>query len=346
MPNPLELSSLETTTFNHLSQELTPTISLGSKLAAAFADILSKRATDDTHLGVIDGLLESLAARIASGTPINAIAAGATLTLLGAVSHEEKVTIGTDIYEFLADAAQSKSNESNIAVNIVTKTTKSSGTLTIDTQPLSGDKFTIGEKIYTLVPVGTNTADGEVSIGANLAGAQTAIVAAVNGTDGVNEPHPLVTISAFANNVATITALIGGTSGDTIATTETFTAVSNIFGAVALGSGADCSAADAVTALVTAITASDTQGVSATDGANDTVVLSADIKGTIGNAIVIATDAANGSFGEGNTTLEGGVDGTIGLALSILIDDTNLYICLQENTISGANWKKITLGTL
>lgn len=346
MPNPLELSSLERTTFNHVSQSLDPRISLGDKLTAAFADISAKRATDDGHFSVVDALLARLAAKISAGIPVNAVAASLTITLDGAV-HGDKVIInnpavnGSDVYEFLADVAQVKSDPGNIAVNIISKTTKSSGTLTIDTQPVSGDKITIGEKTYTFVPVGTDTADGEISIESSLATAQAAIVTAINGTDGVNEPHPLVTISEFVANVATITALIGGVSGDEIATTETLTAVSNIFGGRTLGSGADCSDVDTVAALVEAINLSDTQGVSAVDGGEASCTFASDSRGGSGNSITISGDI----IGEG-AHLATGVDGTVGSALSILVDETNLYICLEDNAVNDANWRKIALETL
>ena len=112
---------------------------------------------------------------------------------------------------------------------------KAVGTLTVDTQPTIGDTFTIGGIVYTFVAVVDANAEGEVSIGANVAGAKLAIVAAINGTDGFNNPHPAVTASAFSGDVATLTARIPGEAGDAIATTETFTAGTNIFNATTLG---------------------------------------------------------------------------------------------------------------
>ena len=299
----------------------------------------------------IQEIIATLKKETTPGTPVNAVNAKETLTISGVVIHGETVTInnpavaGSDVYEFLADAAQSKSDPANKVVDITTYTTKSSGSLTVDAQPTSGDKMVIGEKEYTFVPVGTANADGEISIGADLAGAQAAIVAAINGTDGVNDPHPLVRASVFAANVSTITALIGGISGDTIATTETFTAATNIFGGETLGSGADCSAANAVSALVGAITAADTQGVGAADGAGDTVVLTADVAGAIGNAIVIGETMRNGAFTEGAVLLSGGVDGTVGLVDETMIDANYEYRCVADNTTSGKNWRRISLGS-
>ena len=311
---------------------------------------LSIRSNAAVKLGdIIAGIL---GLQCSSGTPVNDISAKATLNVTGVVVDGETVTIdnptkvGTDVYEFLADTAQTKSAPTNIPVNITASTTKSSGTLTMDTQPTSGDTVTIGTKVYTFVPVGTDTADGEVSRGANLAGAQAALVAAINGSDGVSTPHPLVTAAAFAGNASVITAKVGGVAGNSIATTETFTAASNVFAATTLGSGANCSAANAITALVAAITAADTQGVGAEDGTGDTVVLTADVGGPAGNDIAISKSMTNGAFAESATKLAGGVNGTPSDGIEIMVDTTNLYICLAANPLTGKNWRKIQLSSL
>lgn len=284
------------------------------------------------------------------GTPVNAVNARIVLNAEGVVVHGETLTInnpeadGADVYEFLADAAQVPSDESHIPVNIAANAVKAFINLTVDIQPTSGDKMTIGTKVYTFVPVGTDTADGEISIGADLAEAQANIVAAINGTDGVNTPHPEVVIGAFALNVAIVTALIGGVAGNAIATTETFSAETNVFADDTLGSGADCVAANAITALVAAITASDTQGVGAADGTGDTVVFTADVAGVIGNAIAIAEDMGTGSFAGAAVALAGGINGTVGEVDETMIDASYIYRCVSANTISGKNWRRISLG--
>lgn len=111
----------------------------------------------------------------------------------------------------------------------------SQGTLTMDTQPTAGDTMTIGTKVYTFTADGTAAADGEIDVGADLADAKTLVVAAINGTDGINTAHTLVTAAAFATNDMVITAKTKGVAGDLIATTETFTAGTNVFDAATLG---------------------------------------------------------------------------------------------------------------
>lgn len=307
------------------------------------------QAAKNAELGtVVNDLITGLNNVIVEGTPVNAVNATATLTFNSVVTDGETINIwmnsdtpGGDTYEFCADAAQSVSAPGNIPVNIEANTTKASVVLTIDTQPTAGDTMTIGTKKYTFVAVGADDADGEISVGAGAAEAKTNIVAAINGTDGHNTPHPEVTAAAFNSNNCTITALVGGTDGNGIASTETYTANGNVFATAKLANGADCTAANAITALVAAITASDTQGVGAVDGAGDTIVLTADVAGVAGNLIEIQETLVNGSI---PGLLSGGVDGTVAAENAMMRDASYLYVCVAANTVSGKNWRRISLG--
>lgn len=284
-----------------------------------------------------------LCSNIPEGTAVNAVNATKTLTISGVVIDGETVTIGDDVYEFAADVTLSV-GAGNIAVNINPATVKASDGLTMATNPTPGDTMTIGTKIFTFVPNGTANADGEIDVETLLADTQANVVAAIRGTDH-NDPHPLVTCDeAFLADVLAITALVGGAAGNNIATTETFTAETNVFSAVKLANGTDCSAADAVTALVAAITASDTQGVGAVDGENNTVVLTADVAGVVGNAIAIAETMANGAFAGAATALSGGIDGTVGELNATLLDSSYLYVAIAENTVADKNWRRISVG--
>lgn len=322
-----KLTDRELKVFNNLSRVLNPNVLLGDKIAELIDTITT------------------------TGTPVNAVNATATLAVSGVVIHGETVAIhnpkiiNRDLYEFLADDAQTTSTPDAIGVDITAYANKAVGTLTIDTQPTSGDKMTIGEKEYTFVPVGTDTADGEISIGIDLATAQAAIVAAINGDDAVNVAHPLVVAGDFADDDCIISALIGGTAGNAIDTISEFTAETNEFAAITLLTGSDCSAANAITALVTAIEDFDTQGVGAVDGTGDTVVLTADTAGHDGNYIAIDTNMENGSFRDAADFLSGGVNGTIGSTHKMVIGTTYLYVCIADNTVSGKNWRRISLGS-
>lgn len=109
------------------------------------------------------------------------------------------------------------------------------GTLTLDTLPTAGDTMTIGATTYTFEAGTTPSAVGKIPLGAGLAYCQDNIVAAINGTDNVNTANAYVTIADFATDAAILTAIVPGTNGNTIVTTETFTAATNIFDGPTLG---------------------------------------------------------------------------------------------------------------
>jgi len=127
------------------------------------------------------------------------------------------------------------------------------GTLTMDTQPSDGDTYTIGSKTYTFQTTLTDV-DGNVNIGGTLAQAKLNLVAAIDlsgvaGTDYATSmtAHTEVSVAAFSGDDAVITALVAGESGNSIATTETFTAGTNVFDGATLGSTTlGVSAADAL----------------------------------------------------------------------------------------------------
>jgi hypothetical protein len=314
-----DLTATELKVMNNVTNEQSQSVDLGTKLQE-----------------IIDSL-------VSSGTPVNAVNATGTLTLTGVVIHAEKVLVGEQIYEFLTTASQTPTAPGNIPVDIESHTTKASRNLTIDTQPTSGDTMTIGTKVYTFVPVGTDTADGEISIGADKAGAQANIVDAINGNDEFNVAHPLVIAGDFANDICVVEALVGGTVGNSIATTETFDAGTNVFAGVTLTGGTNCSAANADGVLISTINDNDTEGVEASQGTGTTVVLTADVAGVAANEIITGTAMANGSFGAAH--LAGGVNGTVGAAGAMLYDTSYLYVASAANLVSGKNWRRITLGS-
>lgn len=153
------------------------------------------------------------------------------------------------------------------------------GTLTLATQPTAGDTMTIGTTVYTFTADGTADAAGEIDVGADLADAKTLVIAAINGTDSINTAHPTVSAGTFTVNALPLTARTKGLAGSSIATTETFNAVGNVFNATTLGATTE------------------------------------------------------------------GVNGTIGVAGRQYIDDSYLYIALQNNTISDNYWRRVSLGS-
>ncbi len=113
------------------------------------------------------------------------------------------------------------------------------GELTLATNPAADDTMTIGTKVYTFKAAAE--VDGDIAIGTLVTDTQANIVAAINGT-GVGQvctAHPQVICGEFEANVAEITSIVKGVAGDVIATTETFVAEGNVFGAETLEGGVD-----------------------------------------------------------------------------------------------------------
>lgn len=233
--------------------------------------------------------------------------------------------------------------EGHIAIPVYDISTPAAGTLTMAVQPTAGDTITLGEKTYIFVLNWTDTADGEVSIGADLAGAQAALVAAVNGTDEFNSQNEDVKMEAFVADVATLEAIVAGVYGNTITTTSTFTSASNLFSGLTLINGADCSTADALTAIAAAVTDNDTQGVAAAVHATEDIVTFSAL-GEEANAIEVSTTMLNASFPVDTTSLSGGVNATESDTVRLMVDENYLYVCTAPNTIAGTNWRRISLG--
>jgi hypothetical protein len=118
---------------------------------------------------------------------------------------------------------------------------KAQGTLTMDTNPTDADTMTVGAKVYTFETTLTDV-DGNIKIGATLADTKANVVAAfdLSGTAGTDyalsmTAHPSVDVAAFSGDDMILTAHVAGTGGNSIATTETFIAVTNIFDGTTLG---------------------------------------------------------------------------------------------------------------
>ena len=142
------------------------------------------------------------------------------------------------VFKLTFDAQQTGDLDYNNAPNV---SVAAEGSLTMDTQPTDGDTYTLDAKTYTFQTTLTNV-DGNVNIGGSLAQAQANLVAAIDlsgsaGTDYATlmTAHTTVDVAAFATDIAVITAQTVGKAGNSIATTETFAAGTNIFDAGTLG---------------------------------------------------------------------------------------------------------------
>jgi len=242
--------------------------------------------------------------------------AAALLTLTGVVKDTQTFTLGSRVMEFdTHDAATITAGR--LRVDISSYATKAQGTLTLALQPSALETMTIGTRTYVWVASGTANAPGEISVGANLAAAKLNAVAAINGTDGFNTANSLVSAAAFSGDDCVLTALAGGTDGDSIVTTENMAGSGNEFDGTTLGTttaGADCTAANACTAIIAAVNADTVAAgkvAGAAAGGGTTVAFTALTAGADGNSLASTETMANGSFG--GAVFSGGADALDGL---------------------------------
>lgn len=103
-------------------------------------------------------------------------------------------------------------------------------------------------------------------------------------------------------------------------------------------------AANACTALISTIGGNSSSVVTIAAGTGTSVVVTAKVAGAAANSITTTTTCTNGSWGA--ATLASGVDGTVASNASVWGMDSNyVYFVVAANTISGKNWRRISLGS-
>lgn len=109
------------------------------------------------------------------------------------------------------------------------------GTLDMADAGDAADEFTVEDTTYVLAAADPGA--GEVLVGASATLTATNIVAAINGTDGINTANPYVTAALSGADVV-ITAIEPGTAPNAYTTTYTASDDSaNDFDAATLGGG-------------------------------------------------------------------------------------------------------------
>ncbi len=132
---------------------------------------------------------------------------------------------------------------------------KAQGKLTLPNQPSVGETITLGTKTYSFVASLVTNTDGQIVIGANAAATRANIMAAVNLSGLPGSQYATATslngdveVTSISGNDIIFTAKVGGTAGNSIASTSTLVAP-NVFDAATLGTyraGAAVSDADSV----------------------------------------------------------------------------------------------------
>lgn len=85
--------------------------------------------------------------------------------------------------------------------------------------------------------------------------------------------------------------------------------------------------------------------VTATTNTNSTQVIEYVTAGVIGNGEVALSDTlTDGAWGD--TTLAGGVDGTVGVQGQQYVGASYIYTAIADNTIADKNWRRVSLGSV
>lgn len=132
----------------------------------------------------------------------------------------------------------------------VTAYVAATGALSLNSNPIAGDTVTTGTKTYTFTsPLGSN--DGDVLIGVDASTSLDNLISAINNAPGgagsgtlwaaATTANGFVTAAAGAGDTMDVTAIIPGTQGNLIATTETFNDGSSVWtnGATLTGGAGD-----------------------------------------------------------------------------------------------------------
>jgi putative NIF3 family GTP cyclohydrolase 1 type 2 len=227
------------------------------------------------------------------------------------------------------------------------------GTTTTGTDP---DTYTIGGKTYTFQNTLTDV-DGNVNIGGSLAQAKLNLVAAMDlsgvaGTDYATSmsAHTTVDVAAFIVNDAVLTAKVPGTAGDSIATTETFAAGTNVFDAATLGTttagvAGDTMTVDGRTYLFTAVGELEV-------GADDQISIGAAVANTQANIVaafdlsgVAGTDYSTGMTAHATVTIAAfAADDAVLTAVTTGVGG-NSIVTTETFTPAGDIFDAATLGT-
>lgn len=288
----------------------------------------------DKQIVPTSGLSLVTPASLAEKTPVNAVAASGvitftgtplvhvenvyatgTVTVSGLPVADEHLTIGAQEFHFVA--ARAAAGQITISPDPTTQAVNIVAAIVLDLATVTATNLA---GVVTVTAVAAGVAGNALTLTTNATG--VAVSGAGTLTGGVAHVHETVTVGT--QEMLFVTARSGAGSFEITVNANNTTQAAN---------------------LVTAINADLTNVIAA--NVDGVVTVSAAIKGTAGNSIALAeaaTGCAVSSVTEGK--LDGGVNGTTGVANETCADATYLYHCIAANTVAGNNWRRVALGSV
>jgi len=305
--------------------------------------LTAKQASDTFTLtgGVIDGEVVSIGSdtfefdiddSISSGnikvdisTGMTKTQATARLIVSNLIKDAELITIGDTIFEIDSDSSVVSGRT---AIDISGNSTFASGTITLTAVPTDGQTIIIGKDKYEFDIEGITRSGIETdNIKVDITGLTTIdqVGAVLTSVINANTTEDITTSFSSTTDTLTITSTVGGTIGNSIKINKRLTG--NTSGTTLTG-GTDCSIADAIVAIVSAINSTIGTNFTASvpspnpDNIIDITIDSGSIyDGSLGNVVVCTTTCTGASFN--STTFLGGLDCTSAQAATALYTAIN-----------------------
>lgn len=290
-------------------------------------------------------LNDTVAKAPASGAPTAPVAATSIATFSAEPSEGDTITIGTQTYRFRADVlgeAVAASGEWTDSTNTLAIASRATG--------FSGNDLSVN-----LIDPGVETASTTAAL--NVDGVTIDVTLSSSAVPAINATLADVKAAIEADTACDelVTCAITGAGTTVIDDTD-----------ITLDGGIDeeqpndvfsgGTAEIAIDNLVTAITEGDTTGVvgkltevntlaTAVKKDADEMTCTALIAGVIGNTIAIgdSEDGSGSIVWDEELSLQGGVDGTAAPAGAIRFASGELWVSVEESTISESHWQKATL---
>jgi len=283
----------------------------------------------------IDNIVESGNIPIDISTDKTKTQASSILTLTTPIKDGEIITIGSTVFEV---DSNSSVTSGHTAINVSTYCTAATGVLTFTAIPIDGELITIGNDTYEF---DTNASVVSGNIRVDISGVNGATIDAVvtqlTSIINANKTEKITATGSTANDTITITSTIPGTIGNLVSTYKTTTGAS--WANDTLINGADCSVANAVTAIKAEIDAHITANFTATPVSNVITITaksSGSYSGSKANALETSTTCTGASFN--STTFIGGLDCTsaqAATALNTVINASATETITSTNLVSG-----------